>query len=422
MRWWRAVVRAVLLAPVSLVPGGCTAAPDPVPVIDVDAPFALVDQIVRIRVTGLPAGGRVTLEATTTDGENQRWRSHSTFVADRSGVVDLHRHAPVEGTYAGTDGMGLFWSMVPVVGDPGTVSFVAKPPYLEPDLPVRIAVRDGDQELTHRDLTRRWLAPGVTSRRLSLDDDGLIGQLYLPPDGSPRRPGVLVFTGNDGLYDMHTPALLAARGYPALGLRFFDEGGLPHWLRDIPLEYFAQAARLLRTQPTADPGGIVAVASSRGTEAALLLADHYPELTRGVVLYAPNDQAGPGFPTPTGSAWSIAGRPVPVGRIPVDGVTAPVFAIAGDDDRLWPAAAQARRAIAGLPAANGNPPHRALVFPGAGHDVGVLPYLPAGGTKLFHRIIKEEIDYGGTRASNATARRDGWPQVLAFLESVSRPR
>ena len=95
---------------------------------------------------------------------------------------------------------------------------------------------------------------------------------------------MLVFGGSDGgLSGTLVAALLAAHGYPALALAYFNAPGLPAQLSDIPLEYFATALRWLRAQPQVDPRHVLTLGVSRGSEAALLLGAYYQRLVDGVI-------------------------------------------------------------------------------------------------------------------------------------------
>ncbi len=149
-------------------------------------------------------------------------------------------------------------------------------------------------------------------------------------------PSTGTYTGVDGM------GLFITMAPPAGDLadeRFLPEvlGGQPgvHGDRDDPVR--AADARRARPAPARllDPAGVVAVGYSRGSEAALLLADRHPEVVRGVVLYAPNDVAAQGFPD-GGHAWTHRGKPVTHVPIAVNRVVDPVLALAGGDDRLWP--------------------------------------------------------------------------------------
>ncbi len=257
----------------------------------------------------------------------------------------------------------------------------------------------------------------MTHRVLTPEVDGVAGELFSPPAGAVRRPGVLLLGGSEGgVGRRHDAALLASHGYPSLALGYFGMPGLPAVLRDIPLEYFVTAAQLLRAQPGADPDRVVVNGYSRGAEAALLLAGKYPGLVRGAVLYAPNDTVVPGFPE-GGAAWTIGGEPVPRTAIAVDRVAGPVLAVAGGEDRVWRSAVQAQRIMQRLDDAKVTVPHQALIYPDAGHGVGSFPYLPAGVAQADPAggVVRSR---GGTRAADAAARSDGWPKVLAFLEAA----
>src|SRR5258705_242652 len=156
-----------------------------------------------------------------------------------------------------------------------------------------------------------------------------------------RWRGEATFAANgDGVVDIDRSAPVSGSYGGAAGNCRVP--GLPESLRDIPLEYFVTAARFLRAQPGADPGGVVVNGYSRGSEAALLLAESYPDLVRGAILYAPNDSVGSSFPG-GGNAWTNGGVPVPQTTIPVTHVAGMVLAIAGGEDRFWRSAAQAQR-------------------------------------------------------------------------------
>ena len=413
--------RALMSMIVVLVAGsaavGCSAGPSTRATIDVDAAVALSDQPVHVRVSGLRARETVTVAAEAADSQGQRWRGEATFAANGDGVVDLNSSAPQSGSYRTADGMGLFWSMRPPTGDPDEAWFFPLYPEEAGSFEVRLTVTAAGREIAARTVTRQWTAPGVTHRALTLDGDGVLGDLFLPPPGAARRPGVLVLGGSEGgIAGNYEAALLASRGYPALALGYFGLPGLPATLNDIPLEYFVTAARLLRDQPGADPRGVVVRGFSRGSEAALLLAGTYPDLVRGAILYAPNDSVAAGFPQ-GGNAWTHKGAPVPQGVIPVTYVAGPVLAIAGGADEVWLSRASAELIMERLDDARVTAVHEALIYPNAGHNVGTFPYLGRGTS--FVRDTGAAEYMGGTREADAQARSDSWPKVLAFLAAAA---
>src|SRR3954470_23888362 len=77
----------------------------------------VVDEVVNVRVTGLPADSVVTIRARA-DWLGRAWQGVATFRADDRGVVFVGKRAPLSGTYSGADAMGLFWSMEPEKGRP----------------------------------------------------------------------------------------------------------------------------------------------------------------------------------------------------------------------------------------------------------------------------------------------------------------
>jgi len=409
---------AAALALVGAGTAGCSSAPGGPAAIEVDAETSLTDRAVHVRITGLRSGEEVTVGSQAEDQQGKRWSGRAVFRADARGTVALDGTAPSSGSYRVADGMGLFWSMAPADGDPEHASFYP-PGMLRESYRITLTATAKGRPPASRTLTRRWLGDGVTDRRLTPAPDGVSGDLFLPAPGTPRHPAVLLIGGSEGGNGLApTAALLAAHGYPALSVGYFGRPGLPVALKDIPLEYFTTAARLLAAQPGTDPGHLLVLGYSRGSEAALLLADDYPELVRGAIVYSPSAQVNSGFPDRLSTAWTKDGKAVGQGPIALDRVSGPVLAIAGAEDRLWPSPLWARQIVQELDAAHDPYPHRALVLPDAGHGVGTFPYLAAG-TRPAHPVTGEETDLGGTRPGNAAAQEQGWSEVLALLASLS---
>ena len=180
------------------------------------------------------------------------------------------------------------------------------------------------------------MAKGETVRTLTLAKDKVAGELFLPPPGTPRHAGVLVFGGAEGgMSQVYGAALLAAHGYPALTVAYFDWPGLPPALDDIPLEYFETAGKILASQPQVDPAHVLAMGYSRGSEAALLLADNFPTLFHGAVVYSPSSEVNVAGDNQARAAWILGPRVVDPGPIDVSHISGPVLAVAGDQDSIW---------------------------------------------------------------------------------------
>jgi dienelactone hydrolase len=216
----------------------------------------------------------------------------------------------------------------------------------------------------------------------------------------PVGPGVLLIGGSEGgSFSSLVAAVLASHGYPVFAVGYFHLPGLPDDLRDIPIEYFAKAARLL-------PGPVRVLGYSRGSEAAMLFAGLYPSLVSGTVLASPAAMVYPGFPH-GGNAWTFGGAAVT--QLPFATIAGPVLAFAGTDDMIWPSAQNVtvlRDRLGGK--------LDALVIDGAGHDVFGVPYLSSD-TTFPHPVTGTVVHMGGTRLGNEQARRQTWARFLSFL-------
>lgn len=363
--------------------------------IEVDKPKALFDEAVRMKITGLPSWQTVYVTATT-EGPRSLWRSKATFQADGRGVIDVAESRPLAGSYEKADAMGLFWSMNAEKPD---LNWFWPPATQErPAYEVRIAVHSEGRILAERTVTRVAMADGVRHRVLTVEQTGLNGDLYLPPEGAPEAPPVLLFGGSEGGNSQRsTAALLASRGHPALALCYFGCEGRPEELAEIEMEYFVRAAKFLLRQEAVEESKLVAMGASRGSEPAQLLGQHHPELVEDVVAFASSNMANSAWPDVTKSAWTRNGEPVLGMQISLDEIRGAVLGVVGGDDRLWPAE-NLSRGIA--------EEHRLLVYEKAGHFVSGPPYLPEAGPGR---------QTGGTRAANVAAKQDAWPEALELV-------
>jgi dienelactone hydrolase len=233
---------------------------------------------------------------------------------------------------------------------------------------------------------------------------------------------VLVLGGSEGgLPGTLLPALLASNGYPALGVAYFAEPGLPKTLSRIPLEYFAGALRWLARQPGVDPASIAVLGVSRGSEAAQLLGVYYPNLVHAVIASVPSNVAICSSPGCTGPAWTLHGQALPytsefdnpspadnpAAVIPDQRIQGPVFLDCGEADQTWTSCSYAQAILRLLDAHHDRWAHVLYAYPGAGHAVGSLvPYEPASPVA--------DPDY----AADQQARALLWPHLLTFLAGL----
>jgi dienelactone hydrolase len=359
---------------------------------------ALVDDTVVVRVTGLRPGRTVVLRADTVDRYGNRWRSRIRYRADRTGTVDTR------------GSMKLFYSLTSVRQLP-----LAQRTFMQSDQATGVSITatvDGRVAASGR-LVRRRVAADVRSTELMLPAVGFVGT-YAVRANRPPAPAVIIVGGS---VPGHSPSLaqhLASSGFPALAIGYWGEPGLPSTLENIPLEYFATALRWLAGQPGVDPRRIVAVGISRGGEAALELGIAFPSLVRGVATCSGSDRNQGG--TPDGFAWTLGGKPLPLGPIPVEQIGGPVIAFAGGKDDVWSAVEYAR-SIAARGRSHGRLDIVAQIYPRAGHGVGCLtPNIPLSSTILVGPGAY--ADRGGTPAANEASAAASWPILLRFLANV----
>jgi dienelactone hydrolase len=389
-------------------------------VMRVDPPSSTTDAPVSITMSGLPAGAEATVEAWTTDARSRKWTSQARFTVGDDGRLSLAQ--PSEGgSYTGADPMGLLESLDIDDPDPYGEFRVLAHTYA-----VNVRVSVGGRVRASAVVRREVVAPGVSVKKLTVEDDGVYGELYRPAVSTVARPAILMFGGSEGGLSMSTTAAaLAARGYPALSLAYFAAPGVPRRLDRIPLEYFGRALAILRAQKGVDRDRIVVMGDSRGGEAALLLGAYYPDRVHAVVAGVPSSVALPGLTPRYRPAWTWHGRAVPTytsyrgvvppidatGAIPVERIRGPILMVCGGNDLLWSSCAFVEAVRARLRAHGFTHPVTALTYPDAGHFVGVImAYIPCS-TACF-------VALGGTAQVNHAATRDSQAKLMAMLASL----
>jgi dienelactone hydrolase len=276
----------------------------------------------------------------------------------------------------------------------------------------------------------RSAAPAVPKNVIMQDlrpkPDGLYGRMYTPRSASARGPAVLTFGGSEGglIAGAVSASGFATAGIPSLALAYFKEPDLPSELHSIPLEYFVKALQWLASQPAVDPHRIFVSGVSRGSEAALLLGVRFPELVHGVIALVPSNLVGCGVPPHCDlPAWTLDGGALPFKRgfgpspgpdpavlLPVENLLGPTLFVCGGDDHIWDSCGMANAMVQRLDAHRVRYQHQLLAYPGAGHGVGALPVW---------KSKEPDEEAGASQDSNAVARKDAWPRVLAFVRSAS---
>lgn len=399
----RTVGYAVRLLVVAIVAAGVTGCgshlAEPTAIV-AHAPSPFADSPVEVDIRGLAPGESVVLHASWAAHRGGAWTSSVVLRAGPGGSIRLR----------GLSGMRFLWSMRPT--DPGSVICCFAAPIAGRNT-VTLSVTSQGRQLARTSLSRRITPASVRVRYLTVAHGGIYGYEFAPA-GDARRPGVLVFGGSEGgLGGVDAAGLLAAHGYPTLALAYFKEPGLPAALERVPLEYFARALRMLRRQPDVDPDHLVVMGTSRGGEAALLIASTFPRLVHGAIALVPNVNIGS---SPAGSAipaWTYRGQalapgtPIPLGRI--DG---PIMAVGGGLDNVWDSPTYVQEIQQRLRDSHFRFSDTSLIYPQAGHDIGgPVPYLPQPIDQSF---------WGGTAAGEAAAKADLWPRILHYLSQLTQ--
>jgi dienelactone hydrolase len=383
---------------------------------------SLADQAVQIEITGLSPGELVNVQLSSTDEHGVPWRASAAYRADPGGGVDLSTAAAISGSYHGISGMGLIWSMHSLTPDPvGAYFWSGSAP-----LAFTLAVSAHGTLVASASFHRKFSAGAIAETMESLTADGFVGEFLRPANTVARRPAVLVLGGSEGgLPGVLLPALLASNGYPALGVAYFAEPGLPQTLSRIPLEYFAGALRWLARQPGVDPARIAVLGVSRGSEAAQLLGVYYPNLVHAVIASVPSNVAICSYPGCAGPAWTLHGQALPYTRefdnssptdnpgavIPDQRIQGPVFLDCGEADQTWTSCPYARAILSLLDAHHDRWAHVLYAYPGAGHPVGTLvPYEPYSAA-----VAAGDPDYATDQQALALL----WPHLLTFLTGLA---
>ena len=416
---------------------------------------AFIDEAVAIRLTGLPPRSNVTLRAAVEDAAGRTWESRGLFRADADGCVDTAVQNSSEGTYRGTDTMGLFWSMC-LTNESSAMPATFRREGTSPDCVTFTAEVNGNEVATAQ-LVRRWLAP--ETKIVETCEPSLVAQLFIPPGRGPHRV-IIVLGGSGGGFDLDKAAVLSRHGFATLALAYFGVPPLPQWLHRVPLEYFGRAIAWLASQQEMHAERIGVLGVSRGAELALQLGATFREIGP-IVAFAPSavawgsggkdkstgeiipcwtwrDRAVPFAPLPL--RRFIVHSAVPVGllhrpvkfrklfgsamrnreavdraRIQVEKCCGPILLISGGDDHVWPSARMAKMIVERLHAHNLAKIVEHLDYPGAGHSLR-YPYLPTTARIFRPATLKYFVSFGGSAREDAAAQADSWRRAISFFD------
>lgn len=402
---------------------------------------ANIAELVGFHVEGLKPRQRATLHASIVSDENEAWESFAEFEADKTGLIDPFKQKPLQGTYDGVDGSGLYWSMQPAIHQkiPRFFHKLSLNP-ISMNISVRIDGNIADQT----NLLREVLSSDVS--RQEIENQSFRGSFFLPKKNPPKA-ALIVFGGSGGGRAEVEAAILASKGFAALALAYFAEPGLPKECFEIPVEYFAQPIAWLQKNVPSAQSKIGIVGWSAGGQLAMLVASHYPQIQAAVNFVGmPVITVGYGTTIQQRPSWAANGKGLPfipfradqvdmtppiagingflagmkeastlkAAEIPVEKIRGPVLMISGQDDRTWPCYQTCVRAFERLKAAGRSYPDRHLTFEKAGHHI-LVPYLPTTVHYALHRVIQMVIDFGGSPFADAQASIESWKVLVDFL-------
>lgn len=389
-------------------------------------------------ISGLEPGEEATLKARAIDGSGIIWLSTATFKADRNGVIDLSRQAPLSGDYEEPDVMGPLWSMKPSNSRNKDRIFRK---YAH-GLTVRYQLVNSKGDTATAYLKRTYQKPDEGIVRVMLDAKGCKGFLYYPETGGPF-PGVILLSGSGGGMNTTLATAFASHGFATLALAYFRYPGLPGYLEEIPLEYFLGAIEWMQNQKAVQKTKLGLVGHSKGGECALLLASLYDEFN-AVVAYVPSAYVWKCVSPNVKSGWSFAGKGLPFistieteeevqqfyrgelssirkwftdglaaaepgliekATIPVEKIKAPLFLASDMDDRTWPSSEFCETILQRL---------RACDFP--------YEYKHVRGEKAGHHVYYPDFIPGIDKGVNGGEAKDKvkwslivWQETLNFL-------
>ena len=424
---------------------------------DVPRDTTLTDERIRIVLRDAPPSSYVTIRFAVA-----AQRSWATFITDRAGNIDLERQAPVAGTYAGVEPMGLFWSAraEPGQGVRPAAQFGLTPGAgAPPAIPFQLVAETNGAAIATDTVWRRVMSPDVKVSEVR--DAGFTATLYEPP-GSARRAAIVVLAGSQGgrVQPIVYPGGYASRGYVVMSLAYFKDEGVPASLSNVPLEYFEKALTWLRARPNVDSTRIGLQGGSKGAETVLLVAATYPRLVRAVAATVPGSvvwngccdsisSLGPSFTlngkplahmphqvalaaqlTAISQAGAVRTAPLFLHRladtaavaraaIPVERIQGAVLLVSAKDDGLWPSSYMSEQIMARLRAHNFRYPYKHLAYEGAGHFIS-RPYISVVAPEAADPVTGRRNDAGGSPVATQRAREHSWTELLAFFDEHLR--
>ncbi|XP_070701391.1 acyl-coenzyme A thioesterase 6-like [Pempheris klunzingeri] len=389
----------------------------------------LFDEPVHVKVAGLRSRQVVTMRARSTDEKGVTFRSSASYRADGSGEIDLQRDPSLSGSYVGVEPMGLLWSMR---ADTLHKRF-QKTNSLKPHV-VKFSVHEeegGGRMLAEATNERLLIGDGVS--RLPLKEGNIRGVLFTPPGEGPFSAILDLGT----FLSEKRACLLANKGYVVLAVAVFNDKSAN--LKEMHLDYYEEAAEILRQHPKVGSKGIGVISLSKSGDLALSIASYLPGVEATVwingccantalPLFYKKSQILPALmfdiskviPTESGAAISKYAVNDPQAEenkgslVPIERAEGRFLFVAAEDDMNWDSKAYMEMMEERLKH-HGKDNFETVCYPGAGHvlEPPYGAYCPSS----RHGIVDSKVLWGGEPRSHAAAEVHLWKKIQEFFRT-----
>jgi len=419
--------------------------------IEVNTVDCMIDEPIHIKIKYLSPSQKITLRCETIENKYV-YDSHAHYIADYDGEVDIALSPSFGGSYRGVDSMGIFWGMLPALGQMVGVKYQPKDVmngckfklqvfnhFLCEENFSKIHVNvDPFKEkspICEIFIRRRFCREGVS--REEIKHGNVRAVLYKPPVDGPFKGVIDIYGGGGGLVEIKA-ALFASHGFAALLLPYFNYKDIPKDLDAVEAEYFLAAIEYFSSLPFVLPG-ISLVGLSYGGTVVMFLASICKQLT-GVVSISPSyiftvpmRYEGRYFPDamdyPEGVSFDNLGVDEHGGnilnficstlneeiQIKIENSSAQLLVLVGEDDIGYDRRIDGRRFHERMKQFGKEHQINVISYPNAGHFIEPS-YLPQT-LVHYNTSFKIPLACGGKKVENAMACIHSWKEILKFLNN-----